>query len=128
MFGKFFIVVIVVGILYLVFSNKGAEMMQRYIDSHPNEKWSPGAQFKLASWLFFTMRYKKSLTSYQILMSRYPNHHNVDEALFRTAECYENLNDIDIALAKYREFVYLYPNHPWATRANNKITEITLLK
>lgn len=128
MITKFFVFGILVGMLYLVFSNKGVELMQTYIDSHQTEKWAPSAQFRLASWLFFTLQYKKSLASYQILISRYPNYRRAGEALFRIAECYENINEPDSALAKYREFVYLYPNHRWTTRANNKIIKITLIK
>lgn len=129
MIKKLFIVAgIVIGILYLVLSNKSADMIQKYIDSHQSAKWAPEAQFKLASVCFFTMRYKKSLTSYEILRARYPSHHGADEALFRIASCYENFDDTELAVAKYKEFIDLYPGHLWETKAYNHITNLTLLK
>ena len=128
MIKNFIIVGILCGILYLLFSSKGLELMQRQIDSYPKAKWAAGAQFKLASLCFFSSRYKQSLSLYQLLISKYPEYHGVDEALFRIAECYDNLNDTDTALAKYREFIALYPNHPWKPKATNTIARITILK
>lgn len=121
-------VVVILGSIFFLVSNKGVDIIQKYIDSHQTAKWAPASQFKLAELCFFTMRYEKSLTLYETLRTRYPSHQNADEALFRIARCYENLNDIESALEKYKEFIYLYPNHQWKAKANNAITSITLLK
>lgn len=128
MIKKLLIVAILLGIFYIVFSNKCTEKFQHYIDSHHTAKWAPSAQFRLATWLFFTRRYEKSLTSYQRLILKYPGYPGAPEALFRIAECYENLNEIESALTKYKEFVFFHPNHPWVTKANNNIIRLKLLK
>ena len=128
MIKKLIIPVILCGVLYLLFSSKGLELMQRQIDTYPNAKWAAEAQFKLGSLYFFSLRYNQSLSLYQLLMSKYPDYHGVDEALFRIAECYDELNDTETALVKYREFVALYPNHPWKPKATNTIARITILK
>jgi len=97
---------------------------QQIINEHPESKWAPRAQWKIAQIIGYRLgNYNWAFKEYQRLINNYPQSDRVAYALQGSAECYEYKGDYKEALNKYQEIVEHYPEYSYDAKL--KIDAIT---
>ena len=99
---------------------------QQIIEEHPESKWAPRAQWKIAEIIGYRLgNYDWAFKEYQRLIDNYPQSDRVAYALQGIAECYEYKGDFKESLAKYQEIIERYPGSGAEYDAKLKVDAIT---
>jgi outer membrane protein assembly factor BamD len=85
--------------------------------ANPDKPTSAEELFKKAENQYANKDYKQALESYERLKSAFPDFKRLPHAYMRIGDCLFNQNNYEQAIARYLQFIELYPAHQEASRA-----------
>jgi outer membrane protein assembly factor BamD len=120
------------------YTSKSLRQFQVFIEAYPNSSYRDEAEKKMAilrkklakKQLLGANVYRKmgiydsAVIYYDILLEKYYDTPQAEEAMFYKAECQFKLKKYNLAITNYTAFIEKYPESKYARKAKEKITEI----
>lgn len=107
---------------------ESAEAFDKFVQSYPNSKYAPSAQYWIGYANFSQKNYKGAIASQQSLIQKYPDNAKVPDAMFNIANSQIQLADLDGAKKTLRELLDKYPNSDAAPLAKKRLTVLESVK
>ena len=119
------IVLLIVALFVFLFTPQSVKMFQKFISSHKNSSWAPGAQYQLGNFCFWTLRYSQAIECYQKFLNNYQGDPRKSAiSMFRAAICYDRVRNYSAAIEAYDRFVQTYPSHKDADHAKAQLSKL----
>ncbi len=120
------------------YTSKSLRQFQIFIEAYPNSSYRDETEQKIAllrkklakKQLLGANVYRKmgiydsAVIYYNILLEKYYDTPQAEEAMFYKAECQFKLKEYSLAITNFTAFIEKYPKSKYARRAREKITEI----
>ena len=112
--------------------DKAVEIFQAIVDDGPFSEYGQLAQYKLGVAQLALQEYEAAVTSFEAVISRYPNSPLVDDARFQIAQAslkgtfkaeYDQ-SPTDLAIRELDAFVKEYPTSPLLQEATTRLVEL----
>lgn len=107
---------------------ESAEAFDKFVQTYPNSKYAPSAQYWIGYANFSQKNYKGAIASQQTLIQKYPDNAKVPDAMFNIANSQIQLADLDGAKKTLRELLDKYPNSDAAPLAKKRLTVLESVK
>lgn len=107
---------------------ESAEAFDKFVQTYPNSKYAPSAQYWIGYANFSQKNYKAAIASQQVLIQRYPDNQKVPDAMFNIANSQIQLADLDAAKQTLRALLDKYPNSDAAPLAKKRLTVLESVK
>ncbi|OFX26425.1 MAG: hypothetical protein A2V77_23120 [Anaeromyxobacter sp. RBG_16_69_14] len=101
------------------------DLYQEYVSKFPADPRAAQAHFRLGELAFGDRRYQEAIVEYGRVAKDFPRSDEAPDALLRTAEAMTKLDLKDDAVAVLSEIPKRYPASSAATRAKQRLTELT---
>lgn len=107
---------------------ESAEAFDKFLETFPNSKYAPNAQYWLGYAYFSQKNYKAAIASQQKLLKQYPDHQKAPDAMYNIANSQIQQGDVDAAKASLRTLIEKYPLSDSAPLAKKRLTILDSLK
>jgi tol-pal system protein YbgF len=107
---------------------ESADAFDKFVQSYPNSKYAPSAQYWIGYANFSQKNYKGAIASQQSLIQKYPDNAKVPDAMFNIANSQIQLADLDGAKKTLRELLDKFPNSDAAPLAKKRLTVLESVK
>ena len=105
-----------------------AESFEKFIETYPESKYAPSAQYWLGYSHFSQKNYKSAIAAQQKLLQHYPEHQKAADALYNIANSQIQLSDIDGARKSLKNLIAQYPLSDTAPLAKKRLAALDSLK
>jgi TolA-binding protein len=113
--------IIIFGIYYLI-KNLPTSKLDRFIDSHPEWKWTIPFEYYLGEFYTIFGKWEKAAHRFNRIVEKYPEDYKwAPRALYALAKAYEDSGDKKKALKEYQRIVELYPDSDYYDVAKKRI-------
>jgi len=117
-------VVLILGPVFILFSNTVPDYCQARIDKNPTDPNSKWLQMKIAELCFKTWRYEKAEKAYYTYYERYVEDPEREYALYRWCLCREETQSSRDAIKAFEWFLEQYPEGKHSQDAKDGIVRI----
>ena len=101
-----------------------ATVTSDYAFKHADRPWAPGVAVTCGRAMKLATSYTKAREVLQRTAQTFPQYPRQDRLLFLIGLCYEKENNDPLAMQCYRQFLAVYPNHPWAGDVAKRLSEL----
>jgi len=113
--------IIIFGLYYLV-KNLPSSKLDRFIDSHPEWKWTTSFEYYLGELYTIFAKWEKAAHRFERIAKKYPDDYKwAPKALYALAKTYEDSGDRRKAIKEYQKLVDTYPNSDYYDVAKKRI-------
>ena len=103
---------------------KVLESAKEFLGKFPDSKRAANIHYLMGDAYFSLDDYKKSIASYQIVVSKYESSTNVPDALLNIAVCQQQLKNLSAAKKTLKLLVAKYPDSKAAKKATQRLKSI----
>lgn len=103
---------------------KVIESAKDFIKKYPNSRRLPSVHYLMGDAYFARDDFKKSIASYQVVVSKYETGTNVPDAWLNIAACQQQLKDIASAKKTLKLLMTKYPDSKAASKAKKRLSTL----
>jgi len=97
------------------------------VGNYPQSHWSKDVCFKLAQKYTRENRCADAITYFETYLEIASEEEDVCYALYDLGRCYKAMGNLDMAVAKYNQFLDQCSEHPYSTMARKRLARIQRL-
>jgi len=103
---------------------KVLESSKEFLKKFPDSTRAPNVHYLMGDAYFSQDDFKKSIASYQLVVSKYESSPNVPDAWLNIAACQQQLKDLGTAKKTLKMLIAKYPDSKAAKKAKNRLTSL----
>lgn len=103
---------------------KVLESAKQFLNNYPDSKHAPNVHYLMGDAYFSQDNFKKSIESYQVVVSKYGSSPNVSDAWLNIAACQQQLKDLVAARKTLKQIIAKYPDSKAAKKARQRLAAL----
>ncbi len=113
--------IIIFGLYYLI-KNLPASKLDRFIDSHPEWKWTIPFEYYLGELYLIFGKWDKAIHRFKRIVKKYPEDYKwAPKAQYALAKTYDDYGNKKEAITEYQKLIDSYPKSKYVDIANKRI-------
>ncbi len=121
---KGMLIIIAVLITLLICVVPIATFSSNYAFKHADRPWAPGVAATSGRAMALATSYTNAREVLLRTIQTFPQYPRQDRLLFLIGFCYEKEYNDPLAMQYYRQFLAVYPNHPWTRDVAKRLSEL----